>query len=80
MGGRLLRRWLNQPLLDVAAINRRLDAVQLLHRQHGAASRSARASAPASATWSAGATASSRALRSRATWWGCAKCWDAYRN
>jgi DNA mismatch repair protein MutS len=31
MGGRLLRRWLNQPLLDVNAINRRLDAVQLLH-------------------------------------------------
>ena len=31
MGGRLLRRWLNQPLLDVDAINSRLDAVQLLH-------------------------------------------------
>jgi DNA mismatch repair protein MutS len=31
MGGRLLRRWLNQPLLDVNAINQRLDAVQLLH-------------------------------------------------
>ena len=31
MGGRLLRRWLSQPLLDVAAINRRLDAVQTLH-------------------------------------------------
>jgi DNA mismatch repair protein MutS len=30
MGGRLLRRWLNQPLLDVTAINQRLDAVQLL--------------------------------------------------
>ena len=28
MGGRLLRRWLGQPLLDVEAINRRLDAVQ----------------------------------------------------
>ena len=28
MGGRLLRRWLGQPLLDVASINRRLDAVQ----------------------------------------------------
>jgi DNA mismatch repair protein MutS len=27
MGGRLLRRRLNQPLLDVAALNRRLDAV-----------------------------------------------------
>ena len=27
-GSRLLRRWINQPLLDVAAINRRLDAVQ----------------------------------------------------
>lgn len=28
MGGRLLRRWLSQPLLDVPAINRRLDVVQ----------------------------------------------------
>ena len=27
MGARLLRRWLDQPLLDVAAINERLDAV-----------------------------------------------------
>ncbi|MCX6033319.1 MAG: DNA mismatch repair protein MutS [Chloroflexi bacterium] len=31
MGGRLLRRWLNQPLLDVAALNRRLDAVTAWH-------------------------------------------------
>lgn len=30
MGGRLLRRWLSQPLLDVARINSRLDAVQSL--------------------------------------------------
>ncbi|CAN5699633.1 DNA mismatch repair protein MutS [soil metagenome] len=29
MGGRLLCRWLNQPLLDVSAVNRRLDTVQL---------------------------------------------------
>ncbi len=28
MGSRLLRRWINQPLLDVDGINRRLDAVQ----------------------------------------------------
>ncbi len=28
MGARLLRRWINQPLLDVAAIHARLDAVQ----------------------------------------------------
>jgi DNA mismatch repair protein MutS len=28
MGGRLLRRWLSQPLLNVATIDRRLDAVQ----------------------------------------------------
>ncbi len=28
MGARLLRRWLNQPLLDIAAINARLDAVE----------------------------------------------------
>ena len=28
MGTRLLRRWINQPLLDVSAINQRLDAVQ----------------------------------------------------
>ncbi len=31
MGGRLLRRRLNQPLLDVAALNRRLDAVAAWH-------------------------------------------------
>jgi DNA mismatch repair protein MutS len=28
MGGRMLRRWLEQPLLDVEAVNRRLDAVE----------------------------------------------------
>jgi DNA mismatch repair protein MutS len=31
MGGRLLHRWLNQPLLNVVALNRRLDAVESLH-------------------------------------------------
>jgi DNA mismatch repair protein MutS len=31
MGGRLLHRWLNQPLLDVERLNRRLDAVEVLH-------------------------------------------------
>ncbi len=30
MGGRLLRRWLSQPLLDVEAIRRRQDAIQAL--------------------------------------------------
>ncbi len=30
MGGRLLRRWLGRPLLDIAHINERLDAVQTL--------------------------------------------------
>ena len=30
MGGRLLRRWLNDPLIDVAEINKRLDSVQEL--------------------------------------------------
>ena len=29
MGSRLLRRWLNQPLLDVARLNARLDAVEV---------------------------------------------------
>jgi DNA mismatch repair protein MutS len=33
MGGRLLRRWLQQPLLDVAAINERLDGVTAAHGQ-----------------------------------------------
>ncbi len=36
MGGRLLRRWLLFPLLDVAAIRRRLDAVERLVAHHGA--------------------------------------------
>lgn len=31
MGGRMLRQWLEQPLLDVAAINRRLDVVEALY-------------------------------------------------
>ena len=30
MGGRLLRRWLSDPLIDVLEINRRLDAVKEL--------------------------------------------------
>ena len=32
MGSRLLRRWLGQPLLDLAALERRLDAVHSFHR------------------------------------------------
>ncbi|MCX7671027.1 MAG: DNA mismatch repair protein MutS, partial [Anaerolineae bacterium] len=36
MGGRLLRKWLNQPLLDVAAINARLDAVEAWYRDASA--------------------------------------------
>jgi DNA mismatch repair protein MutS len=31
MGGRTLRHWLNQPLLDLAHLNERLDAVQALY-------------------------------------------------
>lgn len=31
MGGRMLKRWLEQPLLDVEAIRTRLDAVEALH-------------------------------------------------
>jgi DNA mismatch repair protein MutS len=33
MGGRLLRRWIGQPLVDVAALNERLDAVDALYGQ-----------------------------------------------
>jgi len=33
MGGRLLRRWLTEPLLEVAAIAARLDAVQAFHEE-----------------------------------------------
>ncbi len=36
MGGRLLRRWLGQPLLQVAPLQARLDAVELLFRQGNA--------------------------------------------
>ncbi|NPA05925.1 MAG: DNA mismatch repair protein MutS [Chloroflexi bacterium] len=32
MGRRLLRQWVNQPLLDVARINRRLDGVAFFHQ------------------------------------------------
>ncbi|MDP2916889.1 MAG: DNA mismatch repair protein MutS, partial [Dehalococcoidia bacterium] len=31
MGGRLLKRWLGQPLLDITELNRRLDAVDWFH-------------------------------------------------
>ena len=30
MGGRLLKRWLNDPLIDVKEINKRLDSVEEL--------------------------------------------------
>jgi DNA mismatch repair protein MutS len=33
MGGRLLRTWLGQPLVDIKRINARLDAVQTFHSQ-----------------------------------------------
>lgn len=33
MGGRLLRQWLSQPLLELEALNRRLDIVEALYRQ-----------------------------------------------
>ena len=32
MGGRLLRRWVGQPLLDVGLLEKRLDAVEWFHR------------------------------------------------
>ena len=35
MGGRLLRRWLGQPLLDIAQLERRLDAVEWFHGRAG---------------------------------------------
>jgi DNA mismatch repair protein MutS len=33
MGGRLLRRWLSQPLLEIEKLNRRLDTVEALYSQ-----------------------------------------------
>jgi len=33
MGGRLLRRWLSQPLLEIERLNLRLDTVEALHSQ-----------------------------------------------
>ena len=35
MGGRLLRRWITQPLLDLAALEERLDAVDIPYRDMG---------------------------------------------
>ncbi len=46
MGSRLLRRWINQPLLDVDGINRRLDAVQCCVDDTRAAAGGARAARP----------------------------------
>ncbi len=39
MGGRLLRRWLHQPLLDLERINERLDAVEAFYRDTPARTR-----------------------------------------
>jgi DNA mismatch repair protein MutS len=39
MGGRLLRRWINQPLLDLERLNRRLDAVEALYHDTPARTR-----------------------------------------
>ena len=36
MGGRLLRRWLHQPLLNLDQLNTRLDAVEAWHGDEGA--------------------------------------------
>ena len=47
MGGRLLRRWLGQPLLDVAALERRLDAVEAWQGDAMLPGRAARAAARA---------------------------------
>ena len=72
MGSRLLRRWLNQPLLDVAAINRRLDAVQ-----HFSRTRAAPGSARDAETVGDLERWTNRTVRARpcrATWWGCARC------
>ena len=53
MGGRLLRRWLNQPLLDLARLNARLDAVEAFHDDTPARTAAARAAARAWPTWNA---------------------------
>ncbi len=34
MGGRMLRRWLAQPLLDIAELSKRQDAVEWLYQRH----------------------------------------------
>ncbi len=39
MGGRLLRRWINQPLLDLGRLNERLDAVQAFYHDTPARTR-----------------------------------------
>lgn len=39
MGGRLLRRWINQPLLEVDPLNERLDVVETLHEDTPARTR-----------------------------------------
>ena len=39
MGGRLLRRWINQPLLDLDRLNERLDAVEAFYHDTPARTR-----------------------------------------
>jgi DNA mismatch repair protein MutS len=67
MGARRLREWLLYPLLDPAAIGRRLDAVEELIERADLRAASA-PSCAASATSSASRAGSERAARDRATW------------
>ena len=52
MGSRLLAEWLANPLIDVAAIGGRLEAVEELIGDAGAGGRPARDRCAASTTWS----------------------------
>ncbi|MEZ4771309.1 MAG: hypothetical protein R2844_23180 [Caldilineales bacterium] len=71
MGSRLLRRWLNQPLLDVTRLDARLDAVQAWHDDTPPAPNCASCCAR-SAIWNGPPIARPSASPARMIWSRCA--------
>ncbi len=70
MGGRLLKRWLGQPLLDAAALRHRQDAIGRL-AEEALARNKVIALLGQGPTWNGSSTASRERSRARASWSPC---------
>ena len=76
MGGRLLRRWLNQPLLDLDRLSQRLDTVEAFYYNDTPARTRVRAMLKRmSLTWSVWRAVWYRALPGPETCWASAIAW-----